>query len=59
MSCYICGCKEYLERPGSVRDNSELKINECVECGLVFLSSQLHISDEHYKDSGMHDGPFS
>ena len=56
MSCYICASEIYIKRPGSVRDNPDLKIHECTNCGLVFLSSQQHITEDHYKDSGMHAG---
>lgn len=52
--CYLCGCTNLAKRPGSVRDNPELAILECVSCGLVFLSSFDHIRDNFYEDSGMH-----
>jgi 2-polyprenyl-3-methyl-5-hydroxy-6-metoxy-1,4-benzoquinol methylase len=41
---------------GSVRDNSNIEILECSDCGLVYLSSLSHIQDGHYEGSGMHDG---
>jgi 2-polyprenyl-3-methyl-5-hydroxy-6-metoxy-1,4-benzoquinol methylase len=53
--CYLCGCTEFNKRPGSVRDNPNLKILECTSCGLVFLSSFDHIRDDFYKNSEMHD----
>ena len=56
MSCYLCGCSQSIFRPGSVRDNSEIKILECTDCGLVYLSSHTHIGYDHYEKSGMHDG---
>ena len=52
--CYLCGATEFNERPGSVRDNPELKVLECTSCGLVFLSSFDHIKDGFYKSSEMH-----
>lgn len=55
--CYLCGSKQYIIRSGSVRDNPEIKIIECVMCGLVYLSSFNHIKKDHYEESGMHDGP--
>jgi len=55
-TCYLCGGKEYRKRPGRVRDNPDLEINECLSCGLVFLSSFGHIHDKFYESSGMHGG---
>lgn len=54
FSCYLCGCHHFKSRKGAVRDNVRLKVIECIECGLVTLSSFGHIADEHYEDSGMH-----
>lgn len=54
ISCYLCGSQSLLQRPGSVRDNAQLKVMECEACGLVFLSSFGHIQATHYEDSGMH-----
>lgn len=53
--CYLCGCTDYKFRKGKVRDNDKLKILQCNSCGLVFLSSQVHIQEHHYEKSGMHD----
>ena len=52
--CYLCGGVEYQYRLGSVRDNPDLKILECKNCGLVFLSSLQHIEGSFYENSGMH-----
>lgn len=52
--CYLCGSDEAGHRPGSVRDNPDLKICECKGCGLVYLSSFTHAGDDLYEDSGMH-----
>jgi len=54
VSCYICGSKSFHFRVGKVRDNESLTINECNDCGLVFLSSSDHIKETHYQESGMH-----
>lgn len=54
--CGICNSNRVLNRPGTVRDNQELDIFECGQCGLVFLSSFNHISDRFYQNSGMHGG---
>jgi len=56
MICYLCHSDKYTVRPGSVRDNKDVNILECDNCGLVFLSSFDHIKRSHYEDSGMHDG---
>jgi 2-polyprenyl-3-methyl-5-hydroxy-6-metoxy-1,4-benzoquinol methylase len=53
-SCYLCEGKDFRIRPGTVRDNPELQILECISCGLVFLSSQSHIHENFYQNSGMH-----
>jgi len=52
--CYLCGGTEFKKRPGSVRDNPELEVFECVHCGLVFLSSFDHIREGFYEGSEMH-----
>jgi len=52
--CYLCGNSRFVQKPGSVRDNAELKILECTSCGLVFLSSFAHIKDNFYENSKMH-----
>ena len=55
-SCYLCGSMDFITRPGSVRDKSDLKILECKSCSLVCLSSFEQISDDFYENSGMHGG---
>ncbi len=54
--CYLCGGRDLAVRPGTVRDRPELEIYECNSCGLVFLSSHIHINDIFYANSGMHEG---
>ena len=56
QNCYLCGSDQYTMRSGSVRDKPEIKVLECVVCGLVYLSSLEHIRKDHYEESGMHDG---
>ena len=56
MSCYLCKSDKYSKRTGSVRDNRDIDILECSNCGLVYLSSLGHIQSEHYEKFGMHDG---
>jgi len=55
MSCYLCKSDKYSKRTGSVRDNPDINVLECSDCGLVYLSSLEHIQDKHYEASGMHD----
>lgn len=54
-ACYLCSGESFKKRKGKVRDNAELEVLECVNCGLVFLSSFSHIYDGFYRDSKMHD----
>jgi len=51
----LCGEEKNVKREGKVRDNDSLEILECINCGLVFLSSLDHIKEDFYEDSGMHD----
>ena len=55
MKCYLCGSSDYFVREGSCRDNLSLKIYECNECGLVFLSDFSHIEDSFMKRMGNHN----
>lgn len=54
MGCNLCNCSEYKKRDGSVRDNKNLEIYECLNCGLVYLSNLEHIDEEFYENSNMH-----
>ena len=53
-SCYLCKREHFFLRPGSVRDNKNIDVLECTNCGLVCLSSLNHIEIDHYQNSGMH-----
>lgn len=53
--CYLCSGEAFRKREGAVRDNASLDILECINCGLVFLSSSSHIYDGFYHDSKMHE----
>lgn len=57
--CYICESVKFSKRSGSVRDNKNLNILECDNCGLVFLDKQDHINNQLYEDSGMHQSSCS
>ena len=54
MQCYLCGSNSSTVREGRVRDNSELKVLECSDCGLVYLDSTEHIKEEFYEQSNHH-----
>lgn len=54
MQCYLCGSKNHHKREGKVRDNPNINILECDECGLVFLESQ-ETNEEFYKQGNMHN----
>lgn len=55
MNCYLCNQKSFIIRQQGVRDNPNLKVLECEQCGLVQLDSTEHISEAHYINSGMFD----
>lgn len=52
MKCYLCGSEKHFQREGKVRDNPNIKILECIECGLVFLDTQI-TGDEFYENNKM------
>ena len=54
MTCYLCKSTNSKSRKGKVRDNQNLQILECNDCGLVSLSSQDHINNHIYINSGRH-----
>lgn len=54
MNCYLCNSTSFSIRKGQVRDSLNLKIYECTNCRLVFLSSLAHIKEGFYENSGMH-----
>lgn len=56
MSCYVCQSTLFVERKGRVRDLPDIKVLECSECGLVYLSDTDHIQPGFYENSGMHEG---
>lgn len=55
MFCTLCHSKNLKNRSGSVRDNKDLEIFECLNCGLVFLSEDSHIDNKFYENSNMHN----
>lgn len=54
MFCNLCRSKDFKKRKGTVRDNKNLEIFECTDCGLVFLSENNHIDENFYENSNMH-----
>ena len=46
MHCYLCNSTSHEVRPGRPRDNADIEVLECKDCGLVFLGSSTMISDE-------------
>lgn len=54
MFCNLCKSKDFKKRNGTVRDNKNLEIFECTNCGLVFLSENNHIDENFYENSNMH-----
>ncbi|SVE38749.1 uncharacterized protein METZ01_LOCUS491603, partial [marine metagenome] len=51
VTCYLCNSGNFVERKGQVRDNPDLKVLECLYCGLVTLSSIEHITKRYYENS--------
>lgn len=56
MECTLCKSKKIKLRYPYVRDNKDISVLECENCGLVFLSSFDHVSNKFYEDSGMLNG---
>jgi SAM-dependent methyltransferase len=52
--CYLCKTNNTYRIKGAVRDDATLKNYQCQSCGLVFLSSNNHVSDQSYINSAMH-----
>lgn len=55
-SCFLCNSKKSRLRHKGVRDNEGIDVLECIECGLVYLSSVNHINEAFYENSGMLNG---
>ncbi|WP_150465921.1 class I SAM-dependent methyltransferase [Francisella sp. SYW-2] len=52
MKCYVCGSQDSKNRNGKCRDNDGIKILECMDCGLVYLSDFSHITEKFYEENG-------
>jgi 2-polyprenyl-3-methyl-5-hydroxy-6-metoxy-1,4-benzoquinol methylase len=53
MSCYLCGCDETIPRQGGVKDNPDINVLECSNCGLVYLSSFPDDSSLHRSEANV------
>ena len=51
--CILCGSTTRSLVHKGVRDNSDIDVLCCVDCGLNFLSTDKHISDEFYEEGRM------
>lgn len=56
--CLLCQSLSYKIRNNKVRDNENIQVLECVDCGLVYLSQMDHITNDFYEQSGMLNGDF-
>lgn len=54
MKCYLCNSNSFVEIKQGVRDNRELSVLKCNNCGLVTLNSFDHIHEKFYENSNMH-----
>lgn len=57
MQCYLCGSSNHFKREGRVREDHNIHILECKDCGLVFLDKQ-NTGDEFYENNNMIDEKF-
>lgn len=53
MECYLCENKDYELLHRGTRDNENIDVLRCKNCGLVFLSSFEHVHNAFYESSGM------
>ncbi len=56
QECYLCHQNNIEENFPFTRDNKNIKVLKCQNCGLIFLSTFDHIQNEFYENSGMHNG---
>ena len=52
--CSLCGSENNKIIHMGVRDNPNIDVLRCQNCGLVFLSDMSQITDNFYQDGGMH-----
>lgn len=53
-ACYLCESVNADIRHKGVRDNPEINVLQCRDCGLVYLDSFSQITQDFYQSSGMH-----
>lgn len=53
MNCYLCKNDSFVQIREKVRDRDDIKVLKCNNCGLVFLDSIEHISQDFYQEGGM------
>ena len=46
MKCYLCNSNSFVKIKQGVRDNKELSVLKCNNCGLVTLNSFDHIHEK-------------
>lgn len=51
--CYLCKNENIDVLHKGTRDNADIDVLKCQNCGLVFLSTFSHVNDELYEDSKM------
>ena len=49
MSCYLCECDTSEPIQGKVRDNPNVLVRRCADCGLVYLEKNIHEDDRYYE----------
>ena len=54
MKCYLCNSSSFNLIKKGVRDNNDLSVLRCNNCGLVSLDSFNHIDENFYENSNMH-----
>ena len=48
IKCYLCGSDRSSKVSGKVRDVPEIGIKKCDDCGLVYLDTHDHLSEDFY-----------
>ncbi|MDB2481409.1 class I SAM-dependent methyltransferase [Porticoccaceae bacterium] len=51
LKCYLCGSDRSSKVSGKVRDCEEIGIRKCDDCGLVYLDTHDHLSENFYNKS--------
>lgn len=59
QKCYSCGGGDFEIIHRGTRDNANLDVLKCKNCGLLFLSDDSHIDSTFYEQGGMLGGKFN